>query len=62
MDSRDQIWVSEELWIEIPNIVQEAVIKTIPKKKECKKAERLSKEDLQRKKSESKGEEKDIPN
>ena len=62
MDSRDQIWVSEELWIEIPNIVQEAVIKTIPKKKECKKAERLSKEGLQRKKSESKGGEKDIPN
>ena len=38
------------------------MIKTIPKKKECKKAERLSKEGLQRKKSESKGEEKDIPN
>ena len=54
--------VPEELWTEVHNIVQEAVIKTIPKKKECKKAERLSKEGLQRKKSESKGEEKDIPN
>jgi len=30
--------VTEELWIEIPGIVQEAVIKTIPKKKKCKKA------------------------
>ena len=46
MDSRDQIWVSEELWIEIPNIVQEAVIKTIPKKKKCKKAKWLSEEAL----------------
>ena len=27
----------EELWIEVHNIVQEAVIKTIPKKKNCKK-------------------------
>ena len=30
--------VSEELWMEIHDIVQEAVIKTIPKKKKCKKA------------------------
>ena len=30
--------VPEELWMEIHNIVQEAVIKTIPKKKKCKKA------------------------
>ena len=30
--------VPEELWIEVPDIVQEAVIKTIPKKKKCKKA------------------------
>ena len=29
--------VSEELWMEIHNIVQEAVIKTIPKKKKCKR-------------------------
>ena len=28
----------EELWTEVHNIVQEAVIKTIPKKKKCKKA------------------------
>ena len=30
--------VPEELWMEVRNIVQEAVIKTIPKKKKCKKA------------------------
>jgi len=30
--------VPEELWMEIHNIVQEAVIKTISKKKKCKKA------------------------
>ena len=36
--------VPEELWTEICNIVQEAVIKTIPKKKKCKKAKWLSKE------------------
>ena len=28
----------EELWIEVRDIVQEAVIKTIPKKKKCKMA------------------------
>ena len=37
----------EELWTEICDIVQEAVIKTIPKKKKCKKAKWLSKEVLQ---------------
>ena len=37
----------EELWTEIHDIVQEAVIKTIPKKKKCKKAKWLSKEVLQ---------------
>ena len=37
----------EELWTEVPNIVQEAVIKTIPKKKTCKKAKELSEEALQ---------------
>jgi len=37
----------EELWMEIPNTVQEAVIKTIPKKKKCKKAKWLSEEGLQ---------------
>ena len=30
--------VPEELWMEVRNIAQEAVIKTIPKKKKCKKA------------------------
>ena len=32
--------VPEELWTEIHDTVQEAVIKTIPKKKKCKKAKR----------------------
>ena len=30
--------VPEELWTEVHDIVQEAVIKTIPKKQKCKKA------------------------
>ena len=38
--------VSEELWTEVCN-VQEAMIKTIPKKKKCKKAKWLSEEALQ---------------
>ena len=37
----------EELWTEVHDIVQEAVIKTIPKKKKCKKAKWLSEEVLQ---------------
>ena len=37
----------DELWTEVCNIVQEAVIKTIPKKKKCKKAKWLSEEALQ---------------
>ena len=37
----------EELWMEVHDIVQEAVIKTIPKKKTCKKAKWLSEESLQ---------------
>ena len=37
----------EELWTEILNIVQEAVLKTIHKKKECKKAKLVSKKGLQ---------------
>ena len=37
----------EELWTEVHDIVQEAVIKTIPKKKKCKKAKWLSKKALQ---------------
>ena len=34
--------MSEELWTKVRDIVQEAVIKTIPKKKKCKKAKWLS--------------------
>ena len=37
----------EELWMEVRDIVQETGIKTIPKKKKCKKAKRLSEEGLQ---------------
>ena len=36
--------VPDELWTEVHNTVQEAVIKTIPKKKKCKMAKWLSKE------------------
>ena len=39
--------VPEELWTEVHNIVQKEVIKTIPKKKKCKKAKWLFEEDLQ---------------
>ena len=39
--------VSEDLWTEVHDIVQEAVIKTIPKKKKCKRAKWLSEEALQ---------------
>ena len=39
--------VHEELWTEIPDIVQDAVIKIIAKKKKCKKAKSLSEEALQ---------------
>ena len=38
--------VLEELWIEILKIVQEVVIKIIPKKNKCKKEKWLSEEDL----------------
>ena len=37
----------EELWMEVHDIVQKTGIKTIPKKKKCKKAKWLSKEALQ---------------
>ena len=52
--------VSEELWMEVHDIVQEAVIKTIPKKKKCKKEKWFSEEALQidekkRKRREAKG-------
>ena len=39
--------VPEELWTEVHNIVQEAVTKTIPKKKKSKKASWLSEKALQ---------------
>ena len=39
--------VPEELWLEVRDIVQEAVTKTIPKKKKCKKATWLPGEALQ---------------
>ena len=39
--------VPEELWVEVHNTVQEAVIKTIPKKNKCKKTKWLSEEALQ---------------
>ena len=47
----------EELWMEVLDTVQEAVIKTIPKKKKCKKAKWLSEEALQiaEKRREAKG-------
>ena len=38
--------VSEELWMEVPDIVQEVVIKSIPKEKKCKNAKWLSEEAL----------------
>ena len=37
----------KELWMEVHDIVQEVVIKSIPKKKKCKKAKWLSEEALQ---------------
>ena len=50
----------DELWTEVPDIVQEIGIKTIAKKKKCKKAKWLSEEALQiavkRRESKSKGE------
>ena len=50
----------EELWTEVCDIAQEAVIKTIPKEKKCKKAKWLSEEALKiavkRKEAEGKGE------
>ena len=49
--------MTEELWTETHDILQEAVIKTIPKKKKCKKAKWLSEEALQivEKRREAKG-------
>ena len=51
--------VPDELWTEVHDIVQEAGIKTVPKKKKCKKAKWLSEEALQiaEKRREAKGKE-----
>ena len=57
--------VPDELWTKVRDIVQEAGIKIIPKKKKCKKAKRLSEETLQiaekRREVKGKGEKTDIP-
>ena len=57
--------VPEELWTEVRDIVQEAVIKTILKKKKCEKAKWLSEQALQiaekRREGKGEGERKDIP-
>ena len=57
--------VPEELWTEVHDILQEAGIKTIPKKKKCKKAKWLSGEALQiamkRREAKSKGKGKIYP-
>ena len=39
--------VPDELWTEVCDIVEEAGVKTIPKKKECEKAKWLSEDSLQ---------------
>ena len=58
--------VSEEQRTEVPNIVQESLTKSIPKKKKCKKSKCLSEEVLQiaekRKETTGNEEEKDISN
>ena len=57
--------VPDELWMEVHDLVQETGIKTILKKKKCKKAKWLSEEALQiavkRREAKRKGERKDIP-
>ena len=57
--------VPEELWMDVPDIVQEAVIQTIPPKTKYIKAKRLSEEALQiaekRSLAKDKEEKKDIP-
>ena len=53
----------DELWNEVPDIVQDTRIKTIPMEKKCKKAKWLSEEALQiavKREAKSKGEKKDI--
>ena len=46
--------VCEELWVEVHNIVQDVVTKTIPKKMKCNKAKWLSEEPLQKAEEEEK--------
>ena len=57
--------VPEELWMKVGDIVQEAVIETVPKKKKCKKAKWLSEKALQiaenRREAKAKEKRKDIP-
>ena len=56
--------MTEELWTEVRDIVQEAMIKTIPKKKKCKKAIWLSEEALEttmEREAKGKGKRKDTP-
>ena len=48
MDSRDQVWKPEELWMEVCNIVQEVVTKTIPKKNKGEKEKGLPEGALKR--------------
>ena len=62
LDLTDRI--PKELWTEVRDILQEAVIKTIPKKKKCKKAKWLFEEALQiaeEREAKGKGKRKDIP-
>ena len=63
LDLADRI--PEELQTKVHNIVQEVVIKTIPKKKKCKKAKWLSGDDLQTleeiREAKAEGKRKDIP-
>ena len=64
LDMVDQ--VPEELWTKVHIIIQEAVTKTTPKKKKCKKAKWLSEETLQiaeeRREVKTREKGKDIPN
>ena len=58
--------VPEKLWTEVPDMVQESEIKTIPKKKKCKKGKWWSEEALQiaereKEKLKAKEKRKDIP-
>ena len=57
--------VTEELWTEVHDVVQEAGIKTVLKKNKCKKAKWLSEEALQitekRREAKGKGERENIP-